>query len=360
RLLPSSRSLFLVTNQMAERHFRGAIADFQTAQVPPTPWQGTAQKVRLPGRALWAAGRTLSVMRAFRPHVMVALGGHTCVVPALVGRMLGVKTLLFESNAIPGRVVRLLAPLADCVVLQWERAAARLEARRTVVCGNPVRSWLLDVPQQAARRRLGLSAQKRTLLATGGSQGALALNEALYDALGLIQASRLDLQVIHLTGVVHLGAALEHPVNRSASYRPIGFLERVEEAYAAADFVLSRAGGSTLAYLTALGLPSVLIPYPYAAERHQHANAAVLAEAGAAISIDQSELTARRLARAITALATRDGLRAQMAERARRLGRPRAAFTVAAELARMAGFGPQMELSPEDEGALANRFPRAA
>jgi UDP-N-acetylglucosamine--N-acetylmuramyl-(pentapeptide) pyrophosphoryl-undecaprenol N-acetylglucosamine transferase len=307
------------------------------------------------------AGRVLHIVRRFRPHVVVGLGGHNCVVPALMGRLLGICTMLFESNAIAGRAVRLLAPLADCVALQWARAAAGLRAQRLLLAGNPVRARLFGVPREAARRRLGLAPGKQTLLVMGGSQGALALNQVLHAALESVRARGIDLQVVHLTGVAHLPAALEwREAGRSRSYRPIGFTDQMEDAYGAADFVVARAGGSTLAELTALGLPAILVPYPHHADGHQQANAAVLAEAGAALTIQQSELNEARLAAAVATLAVDERVRRRMAECALRMGKPEAALVVASELAAMAGFASQLERRTGDQDAVLDRFSQAA
>ena len=359
-LLPSSRALFLTTDRKSEKHCRGALGAFEVAEVPGTPCHGIRHNILLPVRVLRSAGRVLNVLRAFRPHVVVGLGGHNCVVPVLVARALGIKTMLRESNARPGRAVRLLAPMADCVVVQWQQAARHMRAKRTLAAGCPVRSRLFDAERDAAARRLGLVPGKCTLLALGGSQGASALNEALYGALKLLYEEGLELQVIHLTGVDHLPTALAQQANAFTSYRAIGFLDRMEDAYAAADFVLARAGASTLAELTALGLPSILVPYPYATGDHQRVNAAVLARAGAAWAVAQSELTERRLADMIEALALNPRRRAEMAGRARTQGRPQAALTVAAELASTAGFGRPVHLSPQNQAQITKQSSRAA
>jgi len=358
-LLPSARCLFLVTDRKAERHCRGAIGAFEAAAVPATPLAGLRARLRLPFRALWAAERARALVRAFRPHVVAGLGGHNCVVPLLAGKLLGARTAVFESNATPGRAVRFVAPWTDVVVLQWPVEPAELRGGRALVAGNPVRPGLFGVTRKAGARRLGVSPDRCTLLALGGSQGALALNRALYGALRILRAEGTDLQVIHLTGVDHLPMALEEQANASSSYRPIGFLERMEDAYAAADFVLARAGASTLAELTALGLPSILVPYPYAGS-HQQANAAVLRQAGAALSVNQAELTDRRLAALIRQLALDPLRRGLMAAQARRLGRPGAALTVAAELAKLGGFARLVSSSPEQQEKIQNRFLRAA
>ncbi len=358
-LLPSSRCLFLVTDRKAERHCRGAIAGFEAAGVPATPVSGLMARLRFPGRALHAAARASRVIRAFRPDVVAGLGGHNCVVPLLAAKLLGVRTAVLEANATPGRAVRLVAPFTDLVLTQWPIKPAGLRARRVLVAGNPVRRSLFGVTRESAARRLGVSSDRCTLLALGGSQGALALNQALYGALRILRARGAQLQVIHLTGVDHLPAALEEQANSFSSYRAIGFLERMEDAYAAADFVLARAGASTLAELTAVGLPSILVPYPYAGD-HQQANAAVLARAGAAVSVDQAELTDEHLAGLIGAVALDPQRRKLMAERARRLGRPQAALTVAAELAALGGFSQDVPHSPRKQEEIKNRFLRAA
>jgi len=226
------------------------------------------------------------------------------------------------------------------VAVQWEETASRLRTRRVVATGNPVRARLFQTDREAARRRLGLLPDRLTLLALGGSQGALALNEALPGALRLLSSRGRLMQVLHLTGVDHLHRALQARRSPRVHYRAIGFLDRIEEAYAAADLVLARAGGSTLAYVTAAGLPSILVPYPHHADGHQTANAKVLARAGAAILLPQKDMNPRRLADLIGRLLHRPALRQQMARRARALGRPQAAVAVAARVAELAGFAP--------------------
>ncbi len=177
----------------------------------------------------------------------------------------------------------------------------------------------------------------------GGSQGALPLNRLLASALRHLAASPAaasprGLQVLHITGPDHLEEATWAGAPKDVLYRPIGFLRQMQDAYAAADLVLSRAGGSTLAQVTALGLPSVLVPYPHASADHQSANAAVLVRAGAAVAVAQGDLLPEKLAQVIADLASRPERLAAMARAARALGRPEAARVVACELAAMAGL----------------------
>jgi UDP-N-acetylglucosamine--N-acetylmuramyl-(pentapeptide) pyrophosphoryl-undecaprenol N-acetylglucosamine transferase len=360
-LVPGARACFLLTDGATDRQCVPALAGFESAQMPAVRWRDATEKVRFPARLLKAAGQAARTIRSVRPHVVMGLGGRNCALPLLIGRAAGSRTALLEANAVPGRCVLMLAPLCDLLAVQWRRAAAAARARRVLTAGLPVRARLFGMERSEAARRLGLSPRRCTLLAMGGSQGALALNNALQQVLPEVFRRAPHLQVLHLTGVDHLHAALRWRNSLPVSgYRPIGFLDRMEEAYAAADFVLSRSGGSTLAELTALGLPSVLVPYPHHADQHQHANAAVLSEAGAAIMIRQSELEGPRLAGALVALANDEARRRHMAEASRRLGRPRAAFEVAAALATLAGFGRRLRRRTEQQETAGTTSPQAA
>jgi len=342
-LLPGARCLFLATDRGSERQCRRALAGFEVLEMPAARWEGLAQKARFAATAPLALVRCVEVLRGFRPHVVVGLGGYSSVLPVLAARALGLRTMLFESNAIPGRVVRALAPLVDCVQVQWSATGRCLRARRVTVTGNPIRDGVLRSDRAAARARLGLAPARCTLLVMGGSQGALALNRLALGALRRM-GERPDMlpqggmQVLHLTGPAHLEEVLRSDAPCGMVYRPVGFLHEMEDAYAAADFVVARAGGSSLAELTAAGLPAVLVPFPFAADDHQTANAAVLAEAGAAVAIAQSRLTADTLAALISDIARNAERRAKMAECSRSMGRPDAARAVAAEIAALANF----------------------
>lgn len=337
-LVPESRVLFLTSPRDSERRCWQAVDGFETASVPATPWEGLASKLAFPVRSLAAADRCLSIMRIYRPQVVVGLGSYNCVVPVLAARALGLRTLLLASDVIPGKAVRALAPLVDGVAVQWPEAREHLRTDNVIVAGNPVRRRIFNSTRYAALRRLGLSPRKVTLLAMGGSQGARAVNDALFVSLPLLADRAEWLQVLHLVGPGNIAEARQRAHDCPVEYHPVEFMDGMEDAYAAADFVLGRAGGSTLAELTAVGLPSVLVPYPHHKDQHQARNAAVLSDAAAAITIPQDELTAARLAQTIRELTDNARLRAWMGRRARDVGRPQAAQTVAGEIARLGGF----------------------
>ena len=243
--------------------------------------------------------QSIGVIARLRPNVLIATGGYVCFPVVVAARILRSVRLfrgaiaLFEPNAQPGMTNRLLAPLVDEV---WG-AFATIDphfAGKYVHTGTPVRASLRELPpREAALAHLGLAADRKTLLAMGGSQGARSINDALA---ALLKSEGLPAgwQLIHVTGereYDRLRASLGQ--TNCGAIRP--YLDDVSEAYAAADLVLARAGASTLAELAALGLPALLVPYPHAAEDHQRRNAEVVRDAGAAALASDRELQAGAL-----------------------------------------------------------------
>lgn len=267
------------------------------------------------------------VVSGWKPHAVLAMGGYVCAPVLLAARALGVPIFLHESNAIPGRVTRWFAPHAATVFVAHKAAAAELPKNtKTRISGTPVRPELIDVPRRDARRRLGVANQRNVLLVLGGSQGARALNDALLEALPLIDPAFADtggLSVLWSCGPQHaqtMQAAAAARGLRNIQVRTYETITAMGDAYAASDAVLSRAGASTLAELTTLGLPSLLVPYPHAADNHQVANADALAREGAAIVREEAFLTGGVLARDLALLLLDDDVRRAMARGAASLG----------------------------------------
>jgi UDP-N-acetylglucosamine--N-acetylmuramyl-(pentapeptide) pyrophosphoryl-undecaprenol N-acetylglucosamine transferase len=221
--------------------------------------------------------------------VVVGMGGYVSVPVALAALRARTPLILHEQNAVPGLANRTLARPARTVALSFAEAARMLpRSVTTVVTGNPVRPAILavtaqrDVLRTEGLAELDLDDGRRTVVVFGGSQGALHVNRAIVEALTAL-ADRSDLQVVLLTGPAHLeGIRSSLPSRGSLLVRSFGFLERMDLAYAVADLVVARAGATTIAELAVCGIPSILIPYPYATGRHQEANARALQRAGAA------------------------------------------------------------------------------
>jgi len=304
---------------------------------PSRPWRWPAFLWNL-RRAVADAARRFS---ARRPAFVLGLGGYAAAPPILAASHLGIPTALFNPDAVPGRANRRLARRVGEIFVQWPQTARHFMGVRAAihVTGCPVRAAVFRATAGEGRARFGLDSRRRTLLVTGASQGARSINEACV-ALSDLWRARSDWQLLHLTGATDFTAVRDGYASAGVEARVLDYTDDLPLALAGADLVLSRAGASTLAELTARGVPSVLLPYPYDRARHQRANAEVLAEHGAAVVIDDRRepgANAVRLAEALRGLMDDAARRDRMADAARSLGRPEAADQMAERLLEPAG-----------------------
>lgn len=267
--------------------------------------------------------------RSRRPDAVLAMGGFTSLGPVLEARRLGLRTFLHESNTIPGRANRWLARWVDAVYVGFPEAANRLRAREVRDVGTPVRGDIGYGSPGASRRALGLDPERPVLLICGGSQGARAINRAVLDALDLFRERLPLLQFLHLTGQQDQETVADAYRRRSLRAQVHGFCERMGDALRAADLAISRAGASTLAEFAAARLPSLLVPYPIAADDHQVFNARAFADAGAAHWCAQKDLTAEGLVATVQSALNNPAGAARMREALGRRHRPQAALEIA-------------------------------
>jgi UDP-N-acetylglucosamine--N-acetylmuramyl-(pentapeptide) pyrophosphoryl-undecaprenol N-acetylglucosamine transferase len=323
-LFPACRSIFYRTSRaVEERIFAGCGFETRTIEIhaPGKTLRGWYRFVR---ESLTARGLLESELEG--ADVVFGLGGYASVPGILAARRLGIPVILLEQNAVPGRVNRLFAPVVDAIACPHAGMRTTL-ARRPVILGNPVRRAVLEAA--GARRRPARAAraagERRTVLVAGGSQGAAGLNARIRDALGGLAELREKIQWIHIAGDADKECM-------SKAYRFHGFAAEVH-AYspdlpslmASADLFLGRSGGTTVAELAILGLPSVLVPYPHHTDQHQRRNAAVLASAGAARILEEAEVNENSLRQVIREVLFDDERLQQMGEAARGAAFPDAA-----------------------------------
>jgi len=286
--------------------------------------KGLGRKLRTPlmlGRALWQAS---AILRRLRPRVVLGMGGFASGPGGMMARLLGIPLVLHEQNAIAGMTNRWLARFASQTLEAFPNTFP--PARRAITVGNPVRAAIaaLPPPEQRWADRSG----RPRLLVLGGSQGALALNRLVPQALTLLGDDQRP-EVWHQAGGQLHAAAEAAYQEAGVTARLTPFIEDMAEAYGWANLVLCRAGALTIAELAAAGVGALLIPFPFAVDDHQTANARFLEQGGAALIRQQADLNAERLAATLRELLGDRGRLLDMAQAARRLAKIEAAEQVA-------------------------------
>ncbi len=269
-----------------------------------------------------------ALFAAFRPAAVLGMGGFTSLAPILAGRKRKVPTFVHDSNAVPGKANKINAHFCTAVLLGFAECVQHFPKQECIVTGTPVRSSLAQsVDRAQALESFGLDLTSKTLLVMGGSQGAHGLNIAVCRALAAMKAG--ELQVIHLAGQQdeEMVRAAYAKAGMRAYVAP--FFNRMENAYGAADFAIARSGAASLTELSHFSLPSILIPYPFAAEDHQTLNAKIFERAEAGVLLPEREATPEVLAQIIRALLDEPARLAEMSARAGELAPRDAAARVA-------------------------------
>jgi UDP-N-acetylglucosamine--N-acetylmuramyl-(pentapeptide) pyrophosphoryl-undecaprenol N-acetylglucosamine transferase len=278
-----------------------------------------------------------AVYQKFKPEAVLGMGGFTSTAPILAGRMRGIATFIHESNAIPGKANKLTARMVRAVLLGFKECAPFFPRSRIEVTGTPIRNELQRIDRAEARTRLGLQPDLLTLLVMGGSQGASGINQAMIKTLPAL--SGRSLQISHLAGGRDERLVADNYRRENVVAYVAPFHHRMEEVYSAADFAIARSGAASLAELAFYRLPSILIPFPYAADDHQTRNAEIFVRAEAAVLLKESELTGDLLARTISDLIDDRGRLQRMSENCARLAPQDAAGLVATTMEKYANDG---------------------
>jgi UDP-N-acetylglucosamine--N-acetylmuramyl-(pentapeptide) pyrophosphoryl-undecaprenol N-acetylglucosamine transferase len=279
--------------------------------------KGLVQKALLPANLLYSFWESARHILRIKPDVVLGLGGYVAFPGGMMASLLNKPLALHEQNAIAGVTNKLLSTVCDKVMQAFPGALKDAEWT-----GNPVRADIasLEVPEKRFRDRSG----PLRILVVGGSLGAQALNEALPKALALLGG---EFRVVHQAGEKHLDALKANYAGAGVPGELVAFIHDMAPRYAEADLVICRAGAMTVSELAAGGLASILVPFPHAVDDHQTANARFLADRGAAILLQQRDMTPAKLADILRALDRPKLL--EMARKARELGKPEAAKVVA-------------------------------
>jgi UDP-N-acetylglucosamine--N-acetylmuramyl-(pentapeptide) pyrophosphoryl-undecaprenol N-acetylglucosamine transferase len=307
----------------------------ETLQVSGLKRMGLAGTLRGLFRVPFALFKSLSILRRFRPDVVVGVGGYASGPMVLAAVLAGYATAIQEQNSVPGITNRILGRLVRKVFIAFDEAARFFPTRKIERLGNPVRRPIVAALEGVAASSVDT---KLRILVVGGSQGARAVSDLMVGAASILSSKDMDFSLVHQTGNTDFDRI-------QARYRELGldgrvqvraFIEDMAAAYGGADLVIGRAGALTLAELAIVGKPAIFIPLPTAADDHQTKNADHFAQAGAAVVFDQRKSTAEDLAAAIATLAKDRTKQVTMGQAMRDLARPRAAEAIVDRLQSLA------------------------
>lgn len=334
-LVPNLEPLFVGTRSGLEARLVPQ-AGYSIAFISSRGVRGRGGAARLRAAASLAAGcvQAVSIVRRFRPHVVFGAGGYASAAVVVAAAALRRTIVLQEQNSVPGLTNRLLARTATRIYLGFEKAGERFRGRRGVlVTGNPLRRAILEEGPGGDRAAFGLSDGRPVLLVFGGSQGARTLDAAAVEYL----LAHEGVQGIIQTGEREYDAVARAVAGIRARVHAAPYIAQMHRAYRAADVALSRAGALSVSELAATGLPAVLVPYPHAADDHQRWNAALLADAGGAVVVDDAACTGERLAAILDPLLADAGRLAAMRRALASVARRDAARTIAEDMLKLAG-----------------------
>lgn len=287
------------------------------------------RKLRAVWKMFFSVIDSFRILRTVRPDIVIGVGGYASFGPLLTAFLMAIPTMIVEQNSVPGLANRVLGKFAGAIGVTYQESISFFPKDKTFFTGNPVRMRILKGSRDAAYNIFSLERDKFTIFVFGGSSGARSINMAVVDSFNHMLDLKESVQFLHQTG--------EHDYEYvREAYRKWGFkgavalfIYQMAEAYAVADLVISRAGATTLAELTAIGKPVILIPYPYAAGYHQEFNASKLLEMKAARMILDHDLRGELLAENIRELYSNKELRFEMEKYSRAVGRPDAAQRIA-------------------------------
>jgi len=283
----------------------------------------------------WLAAR--KAFRARKPVAALAMGGFTSAPPIFAARQFGAKTFLHESNTIPGKANRWLSRFVDECFVGFPQAASRLRTGNVVTTGTPVRPQFKPRDAVACRAALGLDPNRPTVLVMGGSQGASGINDLMIGALDKLTG--VALQFFHLSGSADVEKVRCAYAEKNLRAVVHGFFGEMDTALAAATVAVSRSGASSLAELAAVGVPSILVPFPAATDNHQFFNAKAFQETGAGYLLEQKSSTPEKLAELVLELATDNAAREKMQSALAKWHSPQAAEQIAETMLKLIAQG---------------------
>ncbi|MBT9250602.1 undecaprenyldiphospho-muramoylpentapeptide beta-N-acetylglucosaminyltransferase [Bacillus halotolerans] len=283
------------------------------------------ENVKTVMRFLKGVKKSKSYLAEFKPDAVIGTGGYVCGPVVYAAAKMGIPSIVHEQNSLPGITNKFLSKYVNKVAICFEEAKSHFPSEKVVFTGNPRASEVVSIKTGRSMAEFGLSEEKKTVLIFGGSRGAAPINRAVIDMQDALKSRAY--QVLYITGEVHYEKVMTELKNKGAADNMVTkpFLHQMPEYLKAIDVIVARAGATTIAEITALGIPSVLIPSPYVTANHQEVNARSLGQHDAAIVLKETELSGEKLIEALDRIVLDEQTLKDMSERTKSLGVPDAA-----------------------------------
>jgi len=300
---------------------------FDIETLPVGRVRGMGLLTQLSGLAGFAASvpAALRILRRFGPDYVIGTGGFASAPTIVSAAALRLPVAVLEQNTIPGATTRMMSRFADVVCISFATSSGYLPSNKVLLTGNPVRKELIEAG--ARRSNADRRAEPFTIVVLGGSQGALFLNVRVSKVLGEFAKGHPDVRIIHQTGA-NRGEEVGRSYEGTPNVQVVGFIHNMAGLLETASLVVGRAGATTIAEITAMGLPAVLIPFPHAVDNHQDFNARAIEQAGGARVVSQDRFSDEAFLGLVEELHANRNTLEEMGAKSRAFGRPDAARAV--------------------------------
>lgn len=312
-------------NGLEQNIVKRAKIPFKAVEISGFKRKVSFENIKTVTRFLKAVSVSKKYLKDFKADVVIGTGGYVCGPVVYAASKMNIPTVIHEQNSLPGITNKFLSRYVNKVAICFEEARTFFPEHKVVLTGNPRASEVLGQDAEKGRQSLGLAKDKKTVLIFGGSRGAKAINEAVLQIMPSL--AEKPYQVVYVTGEVHYDKIMDEvkATNQSDNVIIKPFIHNMPEVLAAVDLIVSRAGATSLAEITALGLPSILIPSPYVTANHQEVNARSLSDRDAAVMIKEQELNGSELLSQIDGILLNEFKLTEMEQASKKLGIPDAA-----------------------------------
>ena len=316
--------IFIGTKKGIEGKLLGQLGyELRTIEIEGVKGRGLKAMIRSAYQVPQSMWQSRRVLKQFNPHIVIGVGGYASGPAVLTAHFMGIPTAIAEQNALPGITNRILSKFVKVIFVTYAQTQTWFPKRKVIISGNPVRAAFV-----AGRCVEKGKKDFWQLLVFGGSQGAVTINKAMINMLSQLQKMKNKIRVMHQTGTKQLEKVRQAYEKFGIKAKVMPFIVDMAGAYAAADLIVCRAGATSLAEITASGKAAILIPYPWAANDHQTKNAQAMADAEAAVVINESELTSGKLFGALENLLSDEKKLKKLEKNSARLGNINAAANI--------------------------------